>query len=139
MDFLFREFDEAFEVALVTVLQQRIEQHGAKRGRERERQARVHAVAQPAVHDLNQRDVGFGDGFKEPVFLQKLVVFRMAHKRQMRVEDEREIALHWAKNQWSFRSVFEQLLQTARQRGAFYQHQQANHKRNGQITDSAQF
>ena len=79
---------------LVTVLQQRIEQHRAQRRRERERQPRVHAVAQPAVHDLDQRDVGFGDGFEEPVFLQKFFVLRMAHERQMRVEDEGEVALH---------------------------------------------
>ena len=45
-------------------------------------------------HDLQQRHVGFGDGLEEPAFLQKLFVLRMPHERQVRVEDEREIALH---------------------------------------------
>ena len=73
---------------LVTLAQQRIEQHRAKRRRKRERQPRVNAVALPAFQNLDERDVGFGDGLEEPVFLQKLFVFRMAHERQMRVQDE---------------------------------------------------
>ena len=83
-----------FEMPHVTVLQQRVEQHRAERRREGEREARVHAVALPAFHDLDQRDVGFGDGFEQPVFLQKFFVLRMPHKRQMRVQDEGKIALH---------------------------------------------
>ena len=56
--------------------------------REREREARVHLVAQPAVHDLNQRDVGFRDRFVEPVLLQKPVMLRMPYEWQVRVENE---------------------------------------------------
>ena len=78
----------------VTVLQQRVQQHRAQRRRKRHRQARLHAVALPAFHHLDQRDVSFGDGLEEPVFLQKLLVFRMADERQVRVQDEGEMALH---------------------------------------------
>ena len=48
MGFFFRQFDQPFEMAHVTILQQRIEQHRAQRRRERQRQARFHAVRQPA-------------------------------------------------------------------------------------------
>ena len=48
----------------------------------------------PAFHHLDERDVGFGDGLKEPVFLQKLLVLRVPHKRQVRVQHQSEMALH---------------------------------------------
>ena len=144
VDFLFGQLDQAFEVAQVTVLQQRVEQHRAKRGRERQREARVHAVAQPAVHDLNQRDVSLGDGLEEPVFLEKLFVLRMAHERQMRVEDEREIALHEPKFKKGFgpvafsprelRGYSSRYSSMARASAeAHYQYRDPDHKRNGQI------
>ena len=88
VNFLFGQLDEAVQMPLVAVAQQRVAQHGAQRRRERQRQGRVHAVAPPAFHDLEQRKIGFGDGFKQPAFLQKLFMFRMAHKRQVRVQDE---------------------------------------------------
>src|SRR5216684_5665521 len=80
----------------VAVLQKRIEQHGAERRAERERQARLHPAVQPAIHDLDERQVGFGDGLEEPVLLQKMLVLRMPDKRQMGVEDEGEVTLHWS-------------------------------------------
>ena len=49
MDFLFGQFDQSVEMPRVALLQQRIEQHRAERRRERQREARVHAVALPAV------------------------------------------------------------------------------------------
>ncbi len=72
----------------VTFAQQRVAQHGAERGREREGEARFQTVAQPAVEDLEQRQIGFGDALKEPAFLQKLFMLRMPHKGQVRVQDE---------------------------------------------------
>ena len=81
MNFLFRQFNQPLQMPLVTVLQQRIQQHRAQRRRKRQRQARLHAVAQPAVHHLNQRNVGFGDGLEEPVFLQEFFVLRMPDER----------------------------------------------------------
>ena len=93
-DFAFGQFDEAFEPARVAVAEQRVVEHGAERGREREREGRVHAVAPPAVQHVNQREIGFGDGFEQPAFFQELFMFRVAHKGQMRVQDDGEITLH---------------------------------------------
>src|SRR5207249_1334668 len=92
--FLFRQFNQAIEMPRVAVLQERIEQHRAKRGRQRQGEAGLHSVPQPAVHDLKQRDVAFRDGLEKPVFLQKLFVFRVADKRQVRVKDQSEVTLH---------------------------------------------
>ncbi len=47
------------------------------------------SLGQPA-QQAEEREVGLGDGFEEPVFLKKVVVFRVPDERQMRVEDERE-------------------------------------------------
>ena len=44
------------------------------------------------LHHAQERQVGFGDGFEEPIFLEKIFVLRMPDKRQMRVEDEREMS-----------------------------------------------
>ena len=94
MDFLLGQFDQLVQVPRVTVLQQRIEQHRAERRREREREPGVHAVALPALHRPEQRQIGFGDGLEQPVLLEKLLVLRMPDERQVRVKDEGEIALH---------------------------------------------
>ena len=44
-------------------------------------------------HD-QQRNVGFGDRFEKPIFLEKIFVLGMAHERQVRVENESEAASH---------------------------------------------
>src|SRR5688572_13961535 len=88
MDLALGKFDETFEVTQITLLQEGVEQHRAERGRERDGKARVHAVAQPALHDLDERKVGFGNGFVEPVLFKEALVLRVAHKRQVRVENE---------------------------------------------------
>ncbi len=88
VDFLFGEVNQAVQVPLVALLEQRIEQHRTERRRKRERERRGHAITPPAFEDLQERDVGFRDGLEQPVFLQKFFVFRMAHKRQVRVQNE---------------------------------------------------
>jgi hypothetical protein len=75
-------------VAHVTILQQRVGKHLAQRRRQAERDARLDAVQQTAFEDLQERQVGFADGLKEPVFFQKFRVFGMAHVRQVRVQDD---------------------------------------------------
>ena len=69
-------------------------QHGAERRGEGQGEAGVNAVGQPAVHDLDQGHVGLGDGLKKPVLLEKFLVLRVAHKRQVRVQQEGKVALH---------------------------------------------
>jgi len=78
----------------VTLLQHRVQQHGAQGWREADGQAALHAIVLPAFHDLDERKVGLGDGFEEPVLLQEFFVFRMADERQMRVQYQGEMALH---------------------------------------------
>ena len=45
------------------------------------------------LEDLDQRDVRLGDRLVEPVFLEEVLVLRMSHVRQVRVKDERYVAL----------------------------------------------
>ena len=98
VDFFFREFDEAVEMPGVTVSQQLIQQHRAERGREREGETRVKLVALPVPDDLDQGQVGLGDGLEQPAFFEKFFMLRMPHERQVRVQDDGEIALHTQNN-----------------------------------------
>src|SRR6185503_2114596 len=86
MDFAFRKLDQRVEMIFVAVLQQWVQKHGAQGRAQRKRESRVHAFAEPSVHDLDQGEVAFGHGFKEPVFLQKLFVLGMPDERKMRVK-----------------------------------------------------
>ena len=86
MNLALRQLNQAVQVPDVAILQHRVQQHGAQGRRNRERQADLHPVVMPAFHDLQQREVSLGDGFKEPVLLQEFLLFRMAHERQMRVQ-----------------------------------------------------
>ncbi len=79
------------DVADVAVLQERIGEHGGQRRRHRHGQAPVGAVAFEAVHHFQQRDIGFGDGLVEPVFLEEIVVLGMADEGQMGVQDQTKI------------------------------------------------
>jgi hypothetical protein len=88
VDFLFRQFNQPAQMPLVPILQERIEQHRAKCWGEGQRQTCFHAVVRPAFHDLEERHVGFGDGFEQPRLFQKLFVLGMADERQVRVENE---------------------------------------------------
>ena len=54
----------------------------------------MQAVPLPAVQELQQRHVGFRDGLEQPVLLQELLVLRVPDKRQVRVEDEGQVAGH---------------------------------------------
>jgi hypothetical protein len=94
VDFLVGQFQQAFKMPHVAVLQERVQQHRAERGRERERQARLHALREPAFHHLHQREVSLRDRLEQPRLLQKAVVLRVPHKGQVRMEHESETALH---------------------------------------------
>ncbi len=77
-------------MARIARLQERVGEHLAERGREVQGKSRFRARRVQGREDLKQRQVDFGDGFVEPVFLQKLGVFWVAHEGQVRVEDETE-------------------------------------------------
>ena len=84
------QIDRTVEVTDVAIPQQLVLQHGAQRRRDRHRELERHFVADQPLHHGNQRQISFGDGFEEPVFLEKLFVLRVPDERQMRVKNERE-------------------------------------------------
>ena len=93
LDFLPRERDGAVEIALVARDEQRIAQHVAERRRERERELKRHAVLRQAVEHSQQRQIRLRDRLVEPILLQELLIFRMPHIGQMRVENESEVSV----------------------------------------------
>ena len=58
----------------------------------REDVSRDRVVTRPPVHRLQQRQIGLGYGFKQPVLFEELFVLRVANKWQMRVKNESKIA-----------------------------------------------
>src|SRR5206468_3497342 len=74
--FLLGKLDELFDMTAVTLLEKRIQQHRAKGRGQCEGKSSGHAVAAPGFQQLEQRNVGFGDRFKKPVFFEKTFVFR---------------------------------------------------------------
>jgi hypothetical protein len=93
VDFLVRQLDALVHRADITVLQQLVAQHRGQRRRDRHGQAEIAAVIQQPVHHVDQRDIRLRDRLVEPVLLKKLVVFGMPDKRQVGVQDQREITL----------------------------------------------
>src|SRR5205823_14413286 len=63
------------------------------------------AFVDAAVEDLEQGQVGLGDGLVEPVLLEELRVFRMAHVREVRVQDDGERAVAHSPSSTSGRCV----------------------------------
>ena len=79
------------EVAHVAAGEQRIGHHRQQRRRERHRHAERNAVARELLEDVEQRQIGFGERLEVPVLFEEAVVLRVAHERQVRVQDEREV------------------------------------------------
>ena len=80
MDFLLRQFNQAVEMPLIALLQLRVPQHGAERRGKGQRETRGHAVGPPTVKNLDEREVSLRHRLKKPVFLEKFLVLRVAHK-----------------------------------------------------------
>ena len=94
MNFLVGQVDQAVQVTLVAPAQHRIKEHGAQCRRQGQGHVRRDAVPFPTFQNLDDRQVGFRDGFKQPGFLQKFFVLGMAHIGQVRVENDGQITLH---------------------------------------------
>ena len=90
------QIEQKIDMLHVTLAQKLVLQHRAKRRRNRHRELERDGVAHQPLHHLQQRNIGFGDGFKEPGFLEKTFVLGMTNKRKMRVEDERYVTGHFA-------------------------------------------
>src|SRR4051812_6985627 len=94
LDLLSGQANHSLEVAQISLLEQLVAEHGAKRGRQRHRQPESDLFLGQPPHHTQERQIGFGDGFEEPVFLEKILVLRMPDEWQMRVQDERERTGH---------------------------------------------
>ena len=88
-NFVFRNGDEAVEVATVARAQKFVAEHVTECRRDGHRDAECHALIGKAVQRIEQREVCLRDCLEEPVLLEKLRVFRVAHKGQVRVQDQR--------------------------------------------------
>ena len=83
------ELDAAFEVTQVPRLQQRVEEHRAKRRRERERDATGDLVGGETLEGVEERQVRLGDRLEEPRLFEERRMLGMAHPRQVRVQHDR--------------------------------------------------
>src|SRR5207302_11019531 len=88
------EIDQEIEMPDVTLAQKVILQHRAECRRERHCERESDVVIGQALHHLQQRNVSLSDRFKEPVFLEKMLVLGMPNERQMCVQNEREMTRH---------------------------------------------
>ncbi len=86
LNFLIGQFTELLDVPDITLLKQLVAQHLAQRRRHRHRQPKLHPFISQVVECHEQRDICLADRFIEPVFFEKVGIFGMAHKRQVRVE-----------------------------------------------------
>ena len=93
-DFLFfGEFAEFVEMCGVTLLEKRIGEHFAEGRREAHGEPEADAVVGEPAHHTEERNVGFGHGLIEPVFFEEVRVFGVTNEREMRMQDDAEIAL----------------------------------------------
>ncbi len=90
-DFLAGEGDQVVEVAKIAHLQKRIGEHGGQGRRDRHGEPPISPVALEAFHHFQDRDVGLGNGFVEPIFFQEIVVLGMADVGQMGVQHQAEV------------------------------------------------
>jgi len=89
--FPLRQGDSVIQIAPATLLQQRVAAHGTQRGRHRQGDAHGQPIAAPGFHDLQQGQIRFGDGLKEPVLLQAPLQLRVTDKRQMGVQQDGQV------------------------------------------------
>ena len=56
--------------------------------------AQIDRCAVQTAKQLEERQVGGGDRFVEPILLEEFFMLRVPHERQVRVQDEQDITLH---------------------------------------------
>ena len=88
------KIDQELEMSHVTVAQQRVLKHGAERRCNRHREFELHSIVDESLHHAQQWDVRFGDRLEEPLFLEEMLVLRMANERKMSVKNDGEMAGH---------------------------------------------
>ena len=88
VEFHRREFHPPLEIPLGAALQERVAKHRTQRGREREGQFHRHPFRHHPAKDFEQGNVAFDNRFEEPVLLEEVLVFRVAHPRQVGMQQE---------------------------------------------------
>src|SRR5207244_11360059 len=89
-----REVNQKIDMFEVALLQKLVLQHRGQRRRDRHGELERHGVVDQPLHHLQQRDVRLGYRLEQPFFLQKMFLHRMSDEREMRMEDQREVAGH---------------------------------------------
>ena len=84
--------EELARVAAVAVLEERIREHLAERRAHRHGEPEPHAVGEQPLHHPEDRDVRLRDRLVEPVLFEEFRMLRMADEREVRVQDEAQIA-----------------------------------------------
>src|SRR5258705_7925946 len=94
--FTVSEIDQEVEMPHVAFAKQFVLQHCAERRRDRHGQLERHTLIDQALHHAQQWDVTLGHRLEEPVFFEKMLMFRMTNERKMRVKNERQVSRHRA-------------------------------------------
>jgi len=87
VEFFVGEFDLFFQPVNIAILKQGIPEHGAEWRSHRHRESEVHTVPDEPLHHIEEGEIGFGDRFVQPVFLEKLGIFGMAYEGKVGVEN----------------------------------------------------
>ena len=87
-DLVFGELDEFAYMAGVWFLEVRIHEHGNEGRRKAQGNAEIRTVLHQAVKETDERNVCLGNCLEEPVLFEKLLMFRVAHKGQVAVQDQ---------------------------------------------------
>ena len=90
-DLLMGERDAPLKMLHVTLLEQGVGEHRGERRRHRHRQAERDTIVDPALHEIEQGEVGVGDRLKEPELFKVMPVFGMPDEGQVCVEDDGEV------------------------------------------------
>ena len=90
---LFGELLDAREVLVEALAEELVAQHRRERRREAHRERERHPLVGEPVEDVDQRQVALDERLVEPPLLEVPRVLRVAHEGQVRVEDDREVAV----------------------------------------------
>jgi len=88
LNFLSGEANQALEVPQISLLEQFVAQHRAEGGCDGKGELERDAVLSQSAQHVQKRQISFGDGFEEPVFLEKILVLRVPDEGEMGVENE---------------------------------------------------
>lgn len=79
--------NQKIQMSDVALAQQLVLKHRAERWRNRHREFKRHTIVDESLHHAQQWDVCFGNRFKQPLFLEEMLVFRMTNEWKMGVKN----------------------------------------------------